>query len=94
MITLNSDVTSALQRYAAVASGRTSCAYIVPPQLSIHPGYVSDLEIIWSSELGVNLCLVVVEVEVEVEVEELSPTLTDVAVEPPDDDQIEDNLKQ
>lgn len=90
MITLNSDVTSALQRYAAVASGRTSCAYIVPPQLSIHPGYVSDLEIIWSSELGVHLCLV----EVEVEVEELSPTLTDVAVEPPDDDQIEDNLKQ
>lgn len=88
MITLNSDVTSALQRYAAVASGRTSCAYIVPPQLSIHP--VSDLEIIWSSELGVHLCLV----EVEVEVEELSPTLTDVAVEPPDDDQIEDNLKQ
>lgn len=87
MITLNSDVTSALQRYAAVASGRTSCAYIVPPQLSIHPGYVSDLEIIWSSELGVHLCLVV-------EVEELSPTLTDVAVEPPDDDQIEDNLKQ
>lgn len=85
MITLNSDVTSALQRYAAVASGRTSCAYIVPPQLSIHP--VSDLEIIWSSELGVHLCLVV-------EVEELSPTLTDVAVEPPDDDQIEDNLKQ
>lgn len=55
---------------------------------------MSDLEIIWSSELGVNLCLVVVEVEVEVEVEELSPTLTDVAVEPPDDDQIEDNLKQ
>lgn len=90
MITLNSDVTSALQRYAAVASGRTSCAYIVPPQLSIHPGYVSDLEIIWSSELGVHLCLV----EVEVEVVELSPTLTDVAVEPPDDDQIEDNLKQ
>lgn len=87
MITLNSDVTSALQRYAAVVSGRTSCAYIVPPQLSIHPGYVSDLEIIWSSELGVHLCLVV-------EVEELSPTLTDVAVEPPDDDQIEDNLKQ
>lgn len=87
MITLNSDVTSALQRYAAVVSGRTSCAYIVPPQLSIHP--VSDLEIIWSSELGVHLCL-----EVEVEVEELSPTLTDVAVEPPDDDQIEDNLKQ
>lgn len=91
MITLNSDVTSALQRYAAVASGRTSCAYIVPPQLSIHPGYVSDLEIIWSSELGVHLRLVV---EVEVEVVELSPTLTDVAVEPPDDDQIEDNLKQ
>lgn len=89
MITLNSDVTSALQRYAAVASRRTSCAYIVPPQLSIHP--VSDLEIIWSSELGVHLCLVV---EVEVEVVELSPTLTDVAVEPPDDDQIEDNLKQ
>lgn len=87
MITLNSDVTSALQRYAAVASRRTSCAYIVPPQLSIHPGYVSDLEIIWSSELGVHLCLVV-------EVVELSPTLTDVAVEPPDDDQIEDNLKQ
>lgn len=87
MITLNSDVTSALQRYAAVASGRTSCAYIVPRHLSIHPGYVSDLEIIWSSELGVHLCLVV-------EVEELSPTLTDVAVEPPDDDQIEDNLKQ
>lgn len=86
MITLNSDVTSALQRYAAVASGRTSCAYIVPRHLSIHPGYVSDLEIIWSSELGVHLCLV--------EVEELSPTLTDVAVEPPDDDQIEDNLKQ
>lgn len=91
MITLNSDVTSALQRYAAVASGRTSCAYIVPRHLSIHPGYVSDLEIIWSSELGVHLCLVV---EVEVEVVELSPTLTDVAVEPPDDDQIEDNLKQ
>lgn len=88
MITLNSDVTSALQRYAAVVSGRTSCAYIVPPQLSIHP--VSDLEIIWSSELGVHLCLV----EVEVEVVELSPTLTDVAVEPLDDDQIEDNLKQ
>lgn len=87
MITLNSDVTSELQRYAAVASGRTSCAYIVPRHLSIHP--VSDLEIIWSSELGVHLCLVV-----EVEVEELSPTLTDVAVEPPDDDQIEDNLKQ
>lgn len=87
MITLNSDVTSALQRYAAVASGRTSCAYIVPRHLSIHPGYVSDLEIIWSSELGVHLRLVV-------EVEELSPTLTDVAVEPPDDDQIEDNLKQ
>lgn len=85
MITLNSDVTSALQRYAAVVSGRTSCAYIVPRHLSIHP--VSDLEIIWSSELGVHLCLVV-------EVEELSPTLTDVAVEPPDDDQIEDNLKQ
>lgn len=89
MITLNSDVTSLLQRYAAVASGRTSCAYIVPRHLSIHP--VSDLEIIWSSELGVHLCLVV---EVEVEVVELSPTLTDVAVEPPDDDQIEDNLKQ
>lgn len=88
MITLNSDVTYALQRYAAVASGRTSCDYIVPRHLSIHP--VSDLEIIWSSELGVHLCLV----EVEVEVEELSPTLTDVAVEPPDDDQIEDNLKQ
>lgn len=86
MITLISDVTSALQRYAAVASRRTSCAYIVPRHLSIHPGYVSDLEIIWSSELGVHLCLV--------EVEELSPTLTDVAVEPPDDDQIEDNLKQ
>lgn len=91
MITLNSDVTSLLQRYAAVASGRTSCAYIVPRHLSIHPGYVSDLEIIWSSELGVHLRLVV---EVEVEVVELSPTLTDVAVEPPDDDQIEDNLKQ
>lgn len=91
MITLNSDVTSELQRYAAVASGRTSCAYIVPRHLSIHPGYVSDLEIIWSSELGVHLRLVV---EVEVEVVELSPTLTDVAVEPPDDDQIEDNLKQ
>lgn len=91
MITLNSDVTSALQRYAAVVSGRTSCAYIVPRHLSIHPGYVSDLEIIWSSELGVHLRLVV---EVEVEVVELSPTLTDVAVEPPDDDQIEDNLKQ
>lgn len=72
-------------------SGRTSCAYIVPRHLSIHPGYVSDLEIIWSSELGVHLRLVV---EVEVEVVELSPTLTDVAVEPPDDDQIEDNLKQ
>lgn len=63
------------------------------PRLSIHLRYASDLDLIWSSELGCNLWLsggVGVGGAV-------CPTLTDVAAQPrrpPEGDQIEDNLRQ